>query len=60
MSMQDLTERQQLAAFHGLATNPSLCIEDRLKCALKALKLAESELEAMDARLAAYEPGSDQ
>ena len=36
--------RQQVAAWHGLATNPVLPVDERLACALKALEGYEKEL----------------
>ena len=57
---EELTGRLLAAAFHGSALNQAYPIQDRLQMALQALHILESELEAMDARLAAYEPGSDQ
>lgn len=57
---QEMTNREKAFAFYGMATNKSRSIEERLELALCALELLEDVLEAMDARLAAYEPGSDQ
>lgn len=45
----------EAAALHGLATNASISPEDRLKCALRALELYESEVDSLRERLRVYE-----
>lgn len=42
--MDEMTPTQLVAAFHGLATNRAIPLEERLECALKALELQEAEL----------------
>ena len=43
----ELTATQQAAAFHGLATNRALPLNERLECALQALALYEAETERL-------------
>jgi hypothetical protein len=44
--MADMTPAAEAAAFHGLATNRTIPTAERLGCALKALDLYETQLEA--------------
>lgn len=44
--MSEMTPAQEAAAWHGLATNPTLPIGERLECALKALDWYAARVEA--------------
>lgn len=45
---EEPSRRQQAAAFHGLATNPTVPPAERLQLALQALDLYEQELGDVD------------
>lgn len=44
----NLTPRQQVYAFWGAASNPIMPMDDRLACALEALKGLQKELETAE------------
>lgn len=46
-----ISSEREAAAWHGLATNPTVSVEERLACALKALDGYEKRLDRLDADL---------